>query len=313
MHLKGGQIMKAVQVLKYGHTDKMTLSHVQRPKVDNGRVLVKIHDAGVNPVDWKIREGFLKDIRPASFPYTMGQDFAGEVDAYGQGVSGFKRGDKVFGFAQGTYAEYALASPDSLALMPRSLDFETAASIPTAGLTAWQIVMDAARLTQEQTVLILGAAGGVGSFAVQFAKRTGARVFATASPDDFSYLQEIGVDQILDYHSERIEEIFEGVDVVIDLVGGDTLKHAYRAVKQNGLIVTTVGPADEAEAKKYNARVIQFVMQRNAEELSQIGLLVEKGEIKPRISQVIPLDEAKQAEDLSQMGHPHGKVILRVA
>ena len=305
--------MKAIQVQKYGHADQMMLKQVQRPKPGKGQVLVKIHDAGLNPVDWKIREGYLKDARPTSFPYTMGQDFAGEVMSIGEGVTGFKKGDRVFGFADGAYAEYALASPTGLAHIPRSLDYEHAACVPTAGLTAWQIVTDVARVTQNDTVLILGAGGGVGSFAVQFAKRAGARVIATASSEDFSYLEEMGASQMLDYKTEHFEDISKDVDTVIDLVGGETLKRAYRCVKPNGLVITTVGPADEAEAKSYNARVVQFYMKPDSSELGQIGRLVEGGNVKPRLSKVMSLDEAKAAEDLVQLGHPHGKVILHIA
>ncbi len=305
--------MKAIQVQKYGHTDQMKLRQVQRPKPGKSQVLVKIHDAGLNPVDWKIREGYLKDVSPTSFPYTMGQDFAGEVMSVGEGVTGFKKGDRVFGFAAGSYAEYALASPDGMAHIPRSLDFEQAACIPTAGLTAWQIVMDVAKVTQNETVLILGAGGGVGSFAVQFAKRAGARVIVTASRDDFSYLEEMGASQMLDYKAERFEDIVKDVDIVLDLVGGETLKRAYHCVKPNGLVVTTVGPADEAEAKSYNARVIQFFMQPDSGELEKISRLVVGGNVKPRLSKVMSLNEAMAAEDLVQLGHPHGKVILHIA
>jgi NADPH:quinone reductase-like Zn-dependent oxidoreductase len=305
--------MKAIQIRKYGHSDQMALEKVKRPKAGKGQVLVKIHDAGVNPVDWKIREGYMKDFRPASFPLTMGQDFSGEVTEVGTGVSEFKKGDKVFGFAEGTYAEYALATPQGLAHIPEAIDFIDAASIPTAGLTAWQLVMDVARLSKNQTVLIHGAGGGVGSFAVQFAKRTGARVIVTASRDDFDYLRNLGAEQVIDYKSERFEDKVKDVDVVIDLVGGNTLKRSYVTVKTNGLVITTVGPANETEAKKQGARVVVFLMKRNPDELEQIGHLLEEGTIKPRISKIMPLSEAKEAEDLSQSGHPHGKVILRVA
>lgn len=305
--------MKAIRVKKYGHADQMTLAQVQRPKPGEGQVLVKIHDAGLNPVDWKIREGYMKDVRPATFPYTMGQDFAGEIVSIGKGVTGFKKGERVFGFAEGTYAEYALASPAGMAHIPRTVDFEHAASIPTAGLAAWQIVMDVAKLTRDQTVLILGAGGGVGSFAVQFAKRAGARVIVTASREDFAFLEEMGASQILDYKTEHFEDSVRDVDIVIDLVGGETLKRAYRCVKQNGLVITTVGPADEAEARSHNARVIQFIVKPDSRELEQIGRLVEVGNIKPRLSKVMPLDEARAAEDLVQRGHPHGKVILHIA
>ncbi|MEJ2565179.1 MAG: NADP-dependent oxidoreductase [Gammaproteobacteria bacterium] len=306
--------MKAVQIHRYGHAEQMTMARVTRPKAGAGQILVKIHDAGVNPVDWKIREGYMKDVRPASFPFTMGQDFSGEVVAVGAGVSGFGKGDKVFGLAEGTYAEYALATPNGLAHLPASVDPVDAASIPTAGLTAWQIVMDVAKLTNGQAVLIHGAAGGVGSFAVQFARLAGARVIASASRDDYPYLQDLGVEQLVDYKSEQFEEKVENVDVVIDLVGGDTLMRSYGVVKPNGLVITTVGPADEAEAKKHKARVVQFVMRRDAaDELERIGRFVEEGVVKPRVSRIMPLSEARNAEDLSQLGHPHGKLILRVA
>jgi NADPH:quinone reductase-like Zn-dependent oxidoreductase len=308
-----GRAMKAIQVQEYGHADQMKLSQIQRPKPGQGQVLVKIHDAGLNPVDWKIREGYLKDVRPTSFPYTMGQDFAGEVMLTGKGVTGFKQGDRVFGFATGSYAEYALAYTDGLAHIPRSLDYEHAACIPTAGLTAWQIVSDVAKVSQNETVLILGAGGGVGTFTVQFAKRAGAHVIVTASRDDFSFLEERGASQMIDYKPQRFEDIVKDVDVVFDLVGGETLKRAYHCVKPNGLVITTVGPADEAEARSYNARVVQFIMQPDSGELAQISRLVEKGEVKPRLSKVMPLDEAKAAEDLLQLGHPHGKVILHIA
>lgn len=305
--------MKAIQIHKYGHVDQMALERVPRPKAGKGQILVKIHDAGVNPVDWKIREGYMREYRPASFPYTMGQDFSGEVVEVGQGVTGFSTGDNVFGFSLGSYAEYAIASPDGLAHMPKSVDFVTAAAIPTAGLTAWQIVMDVAKVAKNQVVLIHGAGGGVGSFAVQFAKRAGARLITTASREDFSYLQGLGVEQTIDYGSERFENQVKEVDIVIDLVGGDTLKRSYRTVKKNGLVVTTVGPVDETEAKKYGVRSVQFIMKRASDELEQIARLVDSGFVKPRISKVMPLSEAKAAEDLCQLGHPHGKLILRVA
>jgi len=304
--------MKAIQIHQYGHADQLALQRVPRPKTGKGQILVKIHDAGVNPVDWKIREGYMKEVRPSSFPLTMGQDFSGEVMAVGKEISGFRKGDNVFGFAQGTYAEFALTSPDALAHMPKSLDFVAAAAIPTAGLTAWQLVMDVAKVSKNQTILIHGAAGGVGSFAVQFAKKAGARIIATASRDDSDYLQDLGAEQVIDYKTERFEDKVGDLDTVIDLVGGDTLKRSYGSVKKNGLIVTTVGPADETEAKKHGIRVLQFVMKRNSGELEQIARLVDEGSIKPRISKIMPLNEAKEAEDLSQSGHPHGKVILRI-
>ena len=305
--------MKAIQVHQYGHADQMKLEDIQQPKLEKGMVLVKIRDAGVNPIDWKIREGYMKSARTEKFPYTMGQDFSGEVIEVGDNVSGFRKGDHVYGFAQGTYAEYALASPKELAHIPNTIDDAAAASIPTAGLTAWQIVMDVLKLSKNQTVLIHGAGGGVGSFALQFAKKAGAKVIATASIEDFSYLQQLGAEKCIDYKSERFEQVVDNLDAVIDLIGGETLNKSYQVVRKNGLIVTTVGPANETEAKKHGARVVQFMMQRNGEELEQLGRLIEDGSLKPRISKIMSLTNAQQAEDLSQTGHPHGKVVLRVA
>ena len=161
--------------------------------------------------------------------------------------------------------------------------------------------------------MILGAGGGVGSFAVQFAKRVGARVIATASREDFTFLEEMGASQMLDYKTERFEDTVKDMDIVIDLVGGETLSRAYRTARQNGLIITTVGPVDETEAMTYNVRAIPFTMKSDPDELEQIGRLVEAGNVKPRISKVMSLAEARDAEDLIQLGHPHGKVILHVA
>lgn len=305
--------MKAIRVHNYGHSEEMVLEDVQQPKPGRGQVLVKIHDAGVNPVDWKIREGYMKGSLPSSFPYTMGQDFSGEVVESGKGVKGFKRGDRVFGFAQGTYAEYAIASPDELAHVPKNVDWHGAAAIPTAGLTAWQIVMDVAKVSENQTVLIHGAGGGVGSFAVQFAKKAGARVIATASRESFSHLQGLGADQLIDYKSERFEDSVKDVDTVIDLVGGDTLTRSYGVVRKNGRIITSVGHPDEAAARKYGVRVSHFLMKRHGNELEQIGRLLGDGSLRPHISKVMPLSEAREAENLSQLGHPHGKIILNVS
>lgn len=304
--------MRAIQVHQYGHADQMMLEDVPQPKVSKGQVLVKVHDAGVNPLDWKIREGYMKSVIPLSFPYTMGQDFSGEVVEIGEGVEGYSEGDHVFGFAQGSYAEYALATPEGLAHIAPSVDDAAAAAIPTAGLTAWQIVTDIAKVSKNQTILIHGAGGGVGSFAMQFAKRAGARVIAVASKDDFPYLEGLGADQLIDYKSERFEEKVKNVDTIIDVVGGDTLARSYQAVKKNGLIITTVGAADEDKAKEYNVRFVRFVVHSDHDELERLGHMLEEGSVKPRVSKIMSLSEANKADDLSQTGHPHGKIVLRI-
>lgn len=303
--------MKAIRIHSYGDSEQLSVEDVPKPEVASGKLLVRVRDAGVNPVDWKKREGYMKGVS-AHFPMTLGQDFAGEVVEVGESVRGFAPGDRVFGFASGAYAEYALVSPDRIARLPESIDFETAASIPTAGLTAWQALTDAARLTENQTILIQGAAGGVGSFAVQMAIWKGARVIATAAAEDRDYLLSLGVERVIDYKTENFEDDVEDIDAVLDLVGGLTLQRSYQVLKSRGVLVTTVGPVNQDEARWYDIEVIQFVMTPDAEGLAQIADLVDRDIVKPRVSHVMGLEEARIAQDLNQAGQSHGKIILRV-
>lgn len=305
--------MKAVRIYSYGSSDHLTVEDAPRPTPKEGEVLVRVRDAGVNPVDWKIREGLMKEQIPADFPMTMGADFAGEIAEVGPGVQNLKSGDEVFGFAHGAYAEFATVPANAVAMKPKSIDFATAASIPTAGLTAWQIVVDVANVQPNQRVLIQGAAGGVGSFAVQIAKWKGAQVIATAAADDATYLREIGVDWVIDYKNDRFEDRVVNADVVIDLVGGAILGRSYPVMKKHGsIIISTVGRPDENALKRIDARGVSFVMKRNSSELGELAKLIDQGIVKPRLAEVLPLDEAKKAQDTLQRGHSHGKIVLEV-
>lgn len=303
--------MKVARIYSYGNSDQIKIEESPQPQIRDKGVLVKIHDAGVNPVDWKIREGFMKQASP-HFPLTLGQDFAGEIVAVGKGVTGFKPGDNVFGFAPGSYAEYASVSTEKMALMPRSLNYETAASIPTPGLTAWQLMIDKAQIKAKQTVLIHGAAGGVGSIACQIALWKKADVVATAAADDIPYLQSLGVKKVIDYKKNRFEEFSKDIDVVLDLVGGDTLSRSYQVMKKGGLALSTVGAFRESEAAKFGVAGANFVMSPNAEDLKEIAQLVDQKMIQVRVGEVLPLKDAKRAQDMNQKGHTHGKVVLKV-
>jgi NADPH:quinone reductase-like Zn-dependent oxidoreductase len=228
----------------------------------------------------------------------------------------FKRfgiGDRVFGFAQGAYAEYAAAGEANVAAMPESMDFATAAALPTAGLTALQIIRDVVHARPGMTILIHGAAGGVSSFASQIAKTFGAKVIDTASGDDIEYLKSLDIDDIIDYKRERFEEKAGGVDAVVDLVGGETLARSYAVVKRGGVLVTTVQPIDESAANRAGIRAVMVLMKRNATDLAELAALVEKGAVKPRLVQTMPLSEEREAQELSETGKTHGKVILKVA
>lgn len=305
--------MKAIRIHQYGDAATLKLEDVPRMSIADHQLLVRIHDAGVNPIDWKIRQGYMKQAMPARFPMTIGQDFAGEVVDVGSAVTQFAVGDRVFGFAQGTYAEYAAAPASTVAAIPNSMDFTTAAALPTAGSTALQIIRDVIAAKTGITILIHGAAGGVGSYASQIAINVGARVIGTATGADIEYLKSQGIEQIVDYKRERFEDTVSGVDAVVDLVGGETLSRSYSVVKKGGVLATTVQPIDESAAKRAGIRAVQVIMRRNAADLAELARLVEKGAIKPRLSETMSLSQAREAQELSETGKTRGKVILKVA
>ena len=305
--------VQAIRIYQYGNAGNLRLEDVPPLSISDYQILVRVHDAGVNPIDWKIREGYLQKVMPVSFPLTIGQDFAGEVAERGKNVKRFEIGERVFGFTQAAYAEYAAATESTVAAMPELINFATAAALPTAGLTALQVIRDVALALPGMTILIHGAAGGVGSFASQIAKNYGAKVIGTASGDDIEYLKSLRIDDIIDYKRERFEDRVSGLDAVVDLVGGETLARSYPLVKRGGVLVTTVQPIDASVANRAGIRAVQLVMKRNAADLAEIAALVAKGVLQPRIAQTMPLSEARNAQELSETGRTHGKVILKVA
>jgi NADPH:quinone reductase-like Zn-dependent oxidoreductase len=305
--------MKAIRIHEYGDVGKLKLEEVPRLSIADDQILVRIRDAGVNPIDWKIRQGRLKQVIPATFPLTMGQDFAGEVTERGKDVDEFAVGDRVFGFAEGTYAEYTSAPVSTVAAIPDSMDFATAAALPTSGSTALQIIRDVVHAKPGMTILILGAAGGVGSYASQIATYLEARVIGTAIGGDIEYLKSLGIDEVIDFKRERFEDKAKGVDAVVDLVGGETLARSYSVVKKDGVLATTVQPIDEMAASRAGIRAVHVLMKRSAGDLADLAKLVVMRAVKPRLGQTLSLAEAKQAQELSETGGTHGKVILKVA
>ena len=304
--------MKAVRIHSYGHSDQIRLEDVPRPNPGPGDVLVRVRAAGVNPVDWKIREGYLKDSLAISFPYTLGQDFSGEIEDVGPDVAGFKRGDAVFGFASGAYAEYVTVRAGTMAQKPRTIDFDASAAIPTPCLTAYELVVDVLRLTKDQVVLIHGAAGGVGAFAVQIARWKQARVVATVSAADAPEVRSLGAQEVIDYKSERFEDRVKEVDAVIDLVGGQTLARSYGVVKPGGMVVSIVSPPDQRLLADRKLRGRFFRMERDGLRLGKLADLIDRGTLQVRVKQLYPLLAAREAQDLSQTGQSHGKIVLRV-
>jgi NADPH:quinone reductase-like Zn-dependent oxidoreductase len=304
--------MKAVRIHRYGGPEVLTLEDIPRPEPGPGEVLIRIRAAAVNPADWKIRAGYFKDFMPLQFPAILGFDFSGDIEALGSGVANFTPGQPVYGTAMGTYAEYVAAKVAELAPKPASLDYVHAASIPVAAQTAWQALFEVGGLKAGGSVLVHGAAGGVGSFAVQLAKAKGIRVYGTASAQNQAYLKELGVDQPIDYQATRFEDVARNVDVVFDTQGGETQQRSFAALKKGGVLVSVVQPPSQDEAAKFGVRAEFLSRHPSADQLVEIAALVDAGKLKTTVESVLPLGEARRAHELSQTGHGRGKIVLTV-
>jgi NADPH:quinone reductase-like Zn-dependent oxidoreductase len=306
--------MKAARIHAFGGSDKVKVETIEIPRVRKNTALVRIRAAGVNPVDWAVREKIYNPKGADKLPLTLGQDFAGVIDEISPGSrSAFRKGDAVFGEAWGSFAEYAVVPLEDLVRKPRSLSFVVAASIPMAALTAWQMVIDTAAASPRKTFLIHGASGGVGAFAVQFAKWKGAHVVATARRTSFPYLERIGVDVLIDYKAERFEKEVTGVDVVIDPIGGDTQKRSWGVLTRGGMLINLKGEIDRAAARKAGVRGVDFGMRYDTDDLKQIARLLERKVVRPHVSHVMPLGQVRRALDLNEKGRSHGKIVLEVA
>jgi NADPH:quinone reductase-like Zn-dependent oxidoreductase len=309
-------MMKAVRVHEYGGPEALKYEDAPRPLPAAGEVLIRVHGAGVNPVDRAVRQGYFKDRMPYKLPMIPGWDVAGVIAATGSGASRLKPGDEVYGRTDlardGSYAEYMVARESEIALKPKSIDLVTAAAIPLACLTAWQALFDNAKLAAGQTVLIHGAAGGVGHFAVQLAKIKGARVIATASQRNHEFLKSLGADQTIDYNTTRFEDVVHGVDVVLDTITGDTADRSYQVIKKGGFYVSILRPPSQEKAAELGVRTGHTFVQANVEELGEIAKLVDSGKLKAVIEKVFPLAEAAAAHNLNATGHTRGKIVLRV-
>jgi NADPH:quinone reductase-like Zn-dependent oxidoreductase len=309
--------MKAVRIHNYGGPEVLKFEDAPRPQPGPGELLVRIHAAAVNPVDWKVRAGYLKERIQYPLPLIPGWDFSGVIEATGPGVTRLKKGDEVYArpdiARNGAYAEYIVAKESEVALKPKSVDHVQAAAIPLAALTAWQALFDTSDLSTGQKVLIHGAAGGVGSFAVQLAKWKGAHVIGTASGRNQSFLRDLGVDEPIDYEKTRFEDVVHDVDVVLDTIGGDTQKRSWKVLKKGGILVSIVSPPSAEEAAKHGVRSGYVFVQPNASQLAEIAKLVDSGKLKPVVEAVLPLAEARRAQEMNETGHTRGKIVLKVA
>jgi NADPH:quinone reductase-like Zn-dependent oxidoreductase len=307
------ETMKAVRIHQYGGPEELKLEDAPRPQPGAGEVLIRVHAAGVNPIDWKIRAGYMKDLMPVSMPFIPGIDVSGVVEVTGPGVTRFKKGDEVFGVGSAGYAEFSVGKESELAPKPASLDDVHAAAVPVVASTTWQALFMVAGLQAGQKLLVHGAAGGLGIFAVQFAKAKGAHVIGTASGSNQSLLRELGVDQPIDYEKTKFEDVAHEVDVVLDTQGADTQLRSWKVLNKGGVLVSVVQPPSEEEAAKHGVKAVMFRRQPNTGELDEIAKLLDSGGVKVVVDTVLPLSDARRAQELSQTGHVRGKIVLEVA
>lgn len=299
--------MQAVVIEKTGGPDVLQLADADQPKPADGEVLIRVRAASVNPVDWKQRQGNYD----LELPVVLGTDVSGTVEA--SAADGFAEGDEVFGFPTGGgYAELATASADKIAKKPEGVSHEQAAGIPVAGLTAWQALHDRGGIESGKTVLIAGAAGGVGHFAVQFARVAGARTIGTGSSRNRDFVLGLGADEYVDYTQQDVGESVSGVEIAVDTVGGETTATLVPTLAEGGVLVTIAGAPPEAEAAERGARAELLVMQSNGEQLARIAELVASGEVKVELAETLPLSDARRAHELSESGHTRGKIVLTV-
>lgn len=306
--------MHAVRVHRYGGPEELIYEATTRPTSQAGEVLVSVHAAGVNPVDWKTREGD-DETETITSPLILGWDIAGVVVEVGSGVDQFAVGDAVFGMVRfpdfgNAYAEYVAAPVADLAHKPANISFAEAAAVPLVSLTAWQALFEVARLEAGQTVLIHAAAGGVGHVAVQLAKWKGARVLATASAHNADFLRGLGADQVIDYTRERFEERARDVDVVLDTIGLTTQQRSFAVLKPGGMLVSIAETPDPALAEAHHVRTARILVHTSAEQLTEIAHLLESRHLRIEIARTFPLAEAAAAHQLGAQDHTRGKIVL---
>jgi NADPH:quinone reductase-like Zn-dependent oxidoreductase len=309
-----GSEMRAVRFHDYGPPTALVVDLVPRPEPKAGEVLIRVHAAGVNAIDWKFRAGYLKQYMPLELPYTPGLDVAGTVVAVGPGVTEFADGDDVFGRGAGAYAEYAIATVATLAHKPAGLSFEQAATLPIGGVTAWVGLFGEAHLEAGQRLLVQGGGGGVGSIAVQLGHWKGAYVFATASAANVEHVRALGADEVIDYAAARFEDVVHDVDVVLETVGGEITERSWGVLKPGGIMVVVAGMPDAERAASLGVRTSNVrPPEVTTPILAELGRLAASGAIVPQVGPVFSLAEAAEAHTASETGHGRGRIVLQVA
>ncbi|RYL95075.1 NADP-dependent oxidoreductase [Sporolactobacillus sp. THM7-4] len=309
--------MKAVVIDHYGGKEELHETEVPDPVPGAHQVVVKMSATSINPIDWKLREGYLKEMFDWEFPIIPGWDAAGVISKVGEEVTGWKKGDRVFArpatTRHGSYAEYMLIDDHLLAPIPDNISFAEAASVPLAGLTAWQALFDHANLKAGEKVLIHAGAGGVGSLAVQFAKVRGAYVYTTASANNADFLKSLGADEVIDYHTTNFANVLSDIDVVFDTMGGDIQRDSFKVLKKgSGRLVSILNAPDQALAEKYKVQAESIWLRENGRQLKEIADLLASGKVKAIVGSRFPFSEKgiRDAHALSESHHARGKIVI---
>lgn len=307
--------MLAYRIHRFGGPEVFTSERLEVPEPGAGEVLVRVRTASANPVDNKTREGKYPLIREDKLPYTLGRDFSGVVERVGAGVKEWTRGDDVYGFVgqgQGAYAEFAVVDASALARRPAKVDAVTAGAVPLAALTAWQGLFDHGDLEAGERVLIHAGAGGVGHFAVQFAKHAGAEVFVTASGDGIEFVRSLGADHVIDYRTQRFEDAVSDMDLVFDLVGGDTQSRSWAVVAAGGTLVSTLNEPSQSEAASHGAHATRYTARPDGGQLATIASLIDTDKVRVEVAETYPFDATGDALARLEKGHVRGKIVVVV-
>ena len=316
--------MKSAQINRYGSSDVIEINQNTSSSltVSSGKILVDVKASGVNPVDWKIREGYMQQMIPLQFPATLGMDLSGIIKDVGSGqdisTADLKQGDEVYGQASvtkggsGAFAELAVTNVDNIALKPKNLSVEEAAGLPLVGVSAWQALVENMNLSQGQKILIHGGAGGIGSVAIQLAKNLGAFVATTVNSDDAQYVQSLGADETIDYKKHDFEKMINDYDAVYDTVGGQTYTKSFNVLKKGGIIVSMLEQPNTDLMQHFGVKSIFLLTQVNRERLTQLANWVDQNNIMINIDKTFSLDETAKALDYVKDVHPRGKVILEM-
>jgi NADPH:quinone reductase-like Zn-dependent oxidoreductase len=307
--------IRAMRIHRFGGPDVLQAEEIELSQPDAGQIQVRIRAASINPVDFKIRSGKYRAVKEDRLPYTLGRDVSGIVETCGAQATKFKPGDEVMGMVGiegGGYAEMVLLDEDATAAKPSGIDHAHATAIPLAGQTAWQGLVRHGELKPGQSVLIHGGSGGVGHFAVQFARAIGARVLTTVATANVAFAKSLGADVVIDYQTQRFEDHASGLDMVFDLIDGETRERSWKLLKRGGTLVSTLSEPSAEKASELGVRALRYTVEADGAELAGIAELVASGRVKPHVQQTYRLENAREALATVEQGHSIGKIVLVV-